>query len=252
MSGWGRAKRSRRSSPRSNSRGDRFHGRHSRRDRLGKELVARAIHERSRREAGPSCRSIAGRSSPTSSKASCLATKGSTGADRGREGKFEQATRGTLLLDEVQNLPLEVQAKFLRPLQERQVCRVGGAKNIDIDIRVIAATNQDLEALVAAGKFRQDLFHRLDKFSIAIPPLRDRGDDLVYLTKRCLEMTCQELNKDVRGVSREALDVLAAYRWPGNVRELRNVTRRAVLLADTMIRTEHLTIQPPPSRPRFQ
>jgi two-component system nitrogen regulation response regulator GlnG len=211
----------------------------------GKELVARAIHQQSRRAAAPFVPVDCGAIPPALIESELFGhEKGAfTGADRLRPGKFEAAQGGTLFLDEVQNLPPPVQIKFLRALQERQIVHVGGTQPIDIDIRVIAATNQNLAELVSQGRFRQDLFHRLDEFQIGLPPLRERREDIVYLAKRFLDLTRAELNKDLIGISAPALEALLSYPWPGNVRELRNVIRRAVLLADQYIEREHLGIK---------
>jgi two-component system nitrogen regulation response regulator GlnG len=210
----------------------------------GKEVVARAIHRQSRRSAGPfvpvDCGSI-----PASLIESELFghEKGSfTGADRTRLGKFELASGGTLFLDEISNLPLDVQPKLLRALQERRIWRVGAARGLAVDIRVIAATNQDLAGLVRESLFRRDLYHRLNEFSITVPPLRERGQDILYLAHRFFELTNRELKKGVHGFSDAAAEVLLGYRWPGNVRELRNVIRRAVLLAEDCIDPSHLSI----------
>ena len=165
-----------------------------------------------------------------------------TGADRTRLGCFETAAGGTLFLDEITNLPLTTQAKLLRALQERRILRVGGTTPIHLNVRVLAATNECVESLVESGRFRRDLYHRLNEFAIAVPSLRDRKDDLVYLAQRFLKSTCQELQKVVE-IDPTALDDLRSYSWPGNVRELRNVIRRAVLLADTSIGREHLRLE---------
>jgi two-component system nitrogen regulation response regulator GlnG len=208
----------------------------------GKELVAREIHLRSRRAAGPFVPIDCGAVQPSLIESELFGhEKGAyTGADRERVGKFVAASGGTLFLDEVQNLPPAIQANLLRALQERQVCPVGGSRYVNFDIRVIAAINQDLPALVAAGAFRQDLFHRLNEFSIDVPPLRERPDDILYLARRFARLTCNELGKDGLEISAEAIETLTHYGWPGNVRELRNLIRRAVLLADARLGTEHL------------
>jgi two-component system nitrogen regulation response regulator GlnG len=208
----------------------------------GKELVARAIHRRSRRGSAPFVPVDCGAIQPNLIESELFGhEKGSfTGADRTRPGKFEAASGGTLFLDEIQNLPLPVQTKLLRALQEKQICHVGGMTPIDIDFRVVAATNQDLETLVAQGHFRQDLYHRLHEFGIRLPPLRERRDDMLFLVKRFIDLTCEELRKEVPGITGAAVELLLAHKWPGNVRELRNVIRRAVLLAEGPIDTEHL------------
>ena len=214
----------------------------------GKELVANAIHALSLRTSNPFVPVDCGSLPETLIESELFGhEKGSfTGADRVRPGKFELASGGTLLLDEVSNLPLLMQSKLLRSLQEKRICRVGGTKHIGVDIRVLAATNRDLEAMVTSGDFRRDLYHRLNEFAIEVPPLRERPEDIMFLAKRFLDMTNAELSKDVHAVSEAALEALSAYRWPGNVRELRNVIRRAVLLADASIAPEHLSIANPP------
>ena len=210
----------------------------------GKELVARAIHTRSRRSSGPfvpvDCGSI-----PSGLIENELFghEKGSfTGADRAQPGKFEVASGGTLFLDEISNLPLNIQPKLLRAVQEKQVWHVGGIKTRKVDIRVIVAANEDLSALVKARTFRRDLYHRLNEFNIAIPPLRERRQDIAHLAKRFIDQTNKELAKNVKGLSGAALEPLLSYSWPGNVRELRNVIRRAVLTADEFIEPDHLGI----------
>jgi two-component system nitrogen regulation response regulator GlnG len=215
----------------------------------GKEVVSRALHRMSPRASGPfvpvDCGSI-----PQSLVEGELFghEKGSfTGADRCRPGKFEVASGGTLFLDEISNLPLDVQPNLLRALQDKQIWRVGGARPLAADIRIIAATNQDLAVLVAAGTFRRDLYHRLNEFSIVVPPLRERRGDIVALASQFLELTNRELKKSVLGFSEEAVRMLLDHRWPGNVRELRNVVRRAVLLADGEIEALHLALSDGPS-----
>jgi len=213
----------------------------------GKEVVARAIHRLSPRASGPfvpvDCGSI-----PQSLVEGELFghEKGSfTGADRCRPGKFEVASGGTLFLDEISNLPLHVQPKLLRALQDRQIWRIGSVRPLAADIRIIAATNQDLAALVRAGAFRRDLYHRLNEFSIVVPPLRERCGDIVCLANQFLELTNRELKKNVLGFSEAAVRLLLNHGWPGNVRELRNVVRRAVLLADDEIEPLHLALSHP-------
>ena len=212
----------------------------------GKELVARAIHENSRRADGPfvpvDCGSI-----PESLIESELFghERGAfTGAYERKKGSFERASGGTLFLDEIGNLPRSMQARFLRTLQERTVERVGGAGPIAIDIRIIVAGNQRLQDLITQGTFREDLFHRLNEFTIEIPPLRKRKEDMVYLAKRFVDETVKELNKEPKDltISPQAWQLLESYDWPGNVRELRNVIRRAVLFAESgQILPKHLT-----------
>jgi DNA-binding NtrC family response regulator len=216
----------------------------------GKELVTRAIHRASRRASGPfvpvDCQCI-----PSTLIESELFghQKGSfTGADRTRPGSFEIASGGTLFLDEICNLPLAVQAKLLRVLQEKEIRSIGSSGCKKVDVRVIAATNQDLKVLVEANTFRPDLYHRLNEFEIRIPPLREREEDIIYLAQRFLRQTNAELDKKVE-ISGPAMAALVCHPWPGNVRELQNVIRRAVLLANGVIETEHLPILTPAPEP---
>jgi len=210
----------------------------------GKELVARAIHGLSNRAQGPFVPVDCGSIPSTLIESELFGhEKGSfTGAANARMGKFELASQGTLFLDEVGNLSRSVQPKLLRALQERRIWRVGGTKGLDVDIRVLAATNQDIVAMVQTGRFRRDLYYRLNEFSIRVPPLRERRQDTVYLAERFLRLTNEELQSTTSGFTDTALHVLLSYGWPGNVRELRNVVRRAVLLADAQIGPEHLSI----------
>ena len=152
-----------------------------------------------------------------------------TNANQRRIGKFEQCTGGTIFLDEVGDMSPLVQSKVLRVLQEQQFERVGGAETIEVDVRVIAATNRDLQLAVANGTFREDLYYRLNGFTIKIPPLRDRGQDILLLVEHCLKRYNRELGKEVRGFSPDALDVLLHYDWPGNIRELEGVIRQSML-----------------------
>jgi two-component system nitrogen regulation response regulator GlnG len=199
----------------------------------GKELVARAIYQHSRRSAKPflaiNCAAI-----PESLLESELFghEKGAfTGADRRRIGKFEQCNGGTLFLDEIGDMPLATQGKILRLLQDQKFERVGGNETIQTDVRVITATNRDLKALSEQGKFRPDLYYRLSVFTIRLPPLRDRGDDLPMLVQYYLRRFGRELHRDVREVAPEAMERLRAYPWPGNVRELQSVVKQALLHA---------------------
>jgi two-component system nitrogen regulation response regulator GlnG len=205
----------------------------------GKELVARAIYQHSRRSQAPflaiNCAAI-----PESLLESELFghERGAfTGADRRRIGKFEQAHGGTVFMDEVGDMAPGTQAKLLRLLQEKQFERVGGNTTIDTDIRVMAATNQDLESLAAAGRFRQDLFYRLNVLTIRIPPLRERIDDLALLLDYFLARMNQELDRRVTSVSPEAMCLLQQHAWPGNVRELQSTVQYALVHAtgDTLL-----------------
>jgi two-component system nitrogen regulation response regulator GlnG len=198
---------------------------------VGKELVARAIYQHSTRADRPflaiNCAAL-----PESLVESELFghEKGAfTGADRQRVGKFEQVRDGTLLLDEIGDMPLAVQAKMLRLLQEQRFERVGGSQPISTHARVIAATNQNLEQLIAAGRFRGDLYYRLKVVTIQVPPLRERKDDIPELAHHFLFRQARAAGRDVRGFTPEALDLLQRYDWPGNVRELQNAIQAAVL-----------------------
>ena len=200
----------------------------------GKELIARAIHKRSRRAAKAfirvNCAAI-----PQSLIASELFghEKGAfTGALQRRLGRFEAADGGTILLDEIGDLPAETQVALLRVLQEREIERVGSSHPIAVDVRVIVATNQDLEAAVARGAFRADLFYRLNVFPIAVPPLRERVDDVPVLVEYLVERFAKRAGKKITRIEKRTMALLQAYDWPGNVRELQNVIERAVVLCE--------------------
>ncbi|MDR3204011.1 MAG: sigma 54-interacting transcriptional regulator, partial [Deltaproteobacteria bacterium] len=165
--------------------------------------------------------------------------KGSFTGAAFHKGRFEAADGGTIFLDEVGELPLGVQAKLLRVIQERCFERVGGSTPINVDIRIIAATNRELAEMVAQGRFREDLYYRLNVFPIVIPPLRERDDDVVALAKHFMYRFAEETGRDVRFISPQALRLLKAYCWPGNVRELENVMLRAVILAEEKIIQPH-------------
>jgi nitrogen regulation protein NR(I) len=198
----------------------------------GKELVARGIHAHSARRGQPfvavNCAAI-----PHHLIESELFghERGAfTGATATRRGRCEAAERGTLLLDEIGELPYDLQGKLLRVLQERQFERVGSSAPIPLEARVLVATNRDLAAEVAAGRFREDLYHRVNLVHLHLPPLRRRGDDVELLARHFLELANRELNRDVRGIDPAAVAALRAYPWPGNVRELQNLIRKSVLL----------------------
>jgi len=209
----------------------------------GKELVARAIHRMSNRSEGPFVPVDCGSIPETLIESELFGhERGAfTGAYQAKPGSFERASGGTLLLDEIGNLPMSMQAKLLRSLQERKITHVGGTKLIDIDIRVIAAGNARLEDLVRNGSFRLDLYHRLNEFLVEIPPLRKRKSDILYLAKRFLDITAAKLHKNVRTISDSAQQIMLDYDWPGNVRELQNTIQRAVLLCDEIIEPKDLT-----------
>jgi formate hydrogenlyase transcriptional activator len=199
----------------------------------GKELLARFVHERSSRSKGPfvpvNCAAL-----PEALVESELFghEKGAfTGAVARKPGRFEIATHGTIFLDEIGDLPKEAQAKLLRVLQDRQVQRVGSIHSIDVDVRVVAATNQDLEEAIGTGRFRQDLYYRLSVFPIRIPPLRERRDDIPELALYFAMHFSTTLRKKIDQVTPAALERLQAYHWPGNIRELQNIMERAVILS---------------------
>jgi two-component system nitrogen regulation response regulator GlnG len=199
----------------------------------GKELVARAIYHYSQRSAGPflaiNCAAIP---EPLLESELFGHEKGAfTGADRRRIGKFEQCRGGTLFLDEIGDMTPLTQTKILRVLQGQDFERLGGNESIRTDVRVIAATNRNLEQMVSEGTFRGDLYYRLNVYTIHLPPLRERGEDLKLLAEHFVRTFGQELNKDVRQISPEAMEILQRYRWPGNVRELQSVIKQSLLQA---------------------
>jgi PAS domain S-box-containing protein len=200
---------------------------------VGKELVAHVIHARSPRRAGPlvkvNCASIPHELFESEFFGH---VKGAfTGAVRDRVGRFQLADGGTIFLDEVGEIPLDLQAKLLRVLQESEYERVGDDRTHSVDVRVIAATNRDLERAVSEGRFREDLFYRLSVFPIEVPPLRERGDDVIQIASHFLERTCQDFGHRPLTLSKQQATLLKRYDWPGNVRELKNVIERAVILS---------------------
>lgn len=220
----------------------------------GKELVARAIHQLSPRVHGPfiplHCAALA----PTLLESELFGhEKGAfTGASERRRGRFELADGGSLFLDEVGEIPAAIQVKILRVLEERKFERVGGQETVEVDVRLIAATNRDLKKMVDEGTFREDLYYRLNVVTIHLPPLRERPDDIPLLVQHFLKELAAENGKTIAGLTPEAMGALAAYAWPGNVRELRNVIERMVVMA----RGDTLTVRDLPaalrdeSRPR--
>ncbi len=205
----------------------------------GKELIARSMHFNSPRKEKPlvvvNCASIA----ETLLESELFGhEKGSfTGADKRREGRFMQANHGTIFLDEIGETSSTMQAKLLRVLQEREVQRVGGEETIKVDVRIVAATNRDLEADVAKGRFREDLFYRLNVMNLNVPPLKERQEDIPLLAQHFLDKFADKNRKTVKGFVPLAMDMLLNYNWPGNVRELENVIERAVIL----LTGEHIT-----------
>jgi two-component system nitrogen regulation response regulator GlnG len=210
----------------------------------GKELIAKNIHLASKRSAGPFIPVDCGAIADSLIENELFGhEKGSyTGADSIRKGKFEAAEGGTLFLDEIANMPLSAQAKLLRVLQERVVYRIGGIKAIPINVRILAASNECLLDAVVKGKFREDLYYRLNEYVIRIPPLRDRLDDILFLANRFIAETCAELGKEPMDFTIAAKAMLLRYSWSGNVRELRAVIRRAALIADQQIDTDNLSL----------
>ncbi|HEV8440489.1 MAG TPA: sigma-54 dependent transcriptional regulator [Methylomirabilota bacterium] len=208
----------------------------------GKEVLARAIHRLSARREGPliPVNSAAIPEGLLESELFGHERGAFTGAIRARPGRFELAKEGTLFLDEIGDMPLSMQVKILRALQERQIERVGGVKSIGVDVRIIAATHQNLDELVVEGKFRQDLFYRLQGVRLRLPPLRERIDDLPLLVTHLLERAAQRLWRAPATVSPEALRCLWTYPWPGNIRELQHVLEAAMVLSDGIIMPEHL------------
>jgi len=200
----------------------------------GKELVARAIHHASQRAEGPFVAINCAARRETLVEAELFGhEKGAfTGADKQKPGRFELAAGGTLFLDEVADLPPSVQAKLLRVLQEHEFQRVGGTATLRADVRLITATNRELTRAVAESKFREDLFYRLNVFSVHLPPLRERSDDILLLATHFVRELGSRIGRGEPGLSREAQDLLRSYPWPGNIRELANAVERALILAD--------------------
>jgi len=206
----------------------------------GKELVARQLHELSPRSASPfvevNCAAI-----PSELIESQLFghEKGSfTSAIKQRKGDFELANGGTLFLDEIGDMSQSAQAKVLRALQENKITRVGGEKELSVDVRIIAATNKNLKEEMASGRFREDLYHRLSVIVIEVPPLRERQDDIALLTRSFIEEICKSQGRPVSSIEEEALEDLKQFKWSGNVRELRNVVERLVILCGNVITKE--------------
>jgi len=211
----------------------------------GKELVARAIHGDSARAEAPFVAVDCGAIPENLLESELFGhEKGSfTGADRQTAGKFESAHGGALFMDEIGNMPLGSQAKVLRVIQDRKLYRVGGNKPVPVDIRLIVATNQNLLEMASNGVFRKDLYYRLSEFTICVPALRERKEDIPYLAKRFLDLANIELNKMITGFTDAAVETLMSYNWPGNVRQLRSVIRRATLVARDEITEKDLSIK---------
>jgi len=199
----------------------------------GKELVAKAIHHHSRRTQGPFVTVNSG-SMPADLLESTLFghVKGAfTGAIAAKKGLFEIANNGSIFFDEIGNIPPETQAKLLRVIQEKEFMRLGGVEIVRVDVRIIAATNADLDELVRKGAFREDLYYRLNVITLQLPPLRERSEDVPRLARHFLELYAQENGKEITDIAPAALELLMDYRWPGNVRELENAIERAVVLS---------------------
>ena len=203
----------------------------------GKELVARWLHAKSRRASGPFVE-VHGAAIPSELIESDLFghERGAfTSAIKQRKGKFEQATGGTLFMDEIGDMSLAAQAKVLRALQENKICRVGSDKDIDVDVRVIAATNKNLREEIAKGNFREDLYHRLSVIVIRVPPLRERSSDVPELTQHFVDEISSLYGIPPKPIDSDAMEALSAMRWSGNVRELRNVIERLIILSGDTI-----------------
>ena len=203
----------------------------------GKELVARWLHAKSRRASGPfvevNCAAIP--SELIESELFGHERGAFTSAIKQRKGKFEQATGGTLFMDEIGDMSLAAQAKVLRALQENKICRVGSDKDIDVDVRVIAATNKNLREEIAKGNFREDLYHRLSVIVIRVPPLRERSSDVPELTQHFVDEISSLYGIPPKPIDSDAMEALSAMRWSGNVRELRNVIERLIILSGDTI-----------------
>lgn len=199
----------------------------------GKEIIARAIHFGSKRKDSPFIAFNVAALSPTLIESEFFGhEKGAfTGADKHRDGRFLQAHTGTIFIDEIGDIPVELQAKLLRVLQENVIEHLGGSKPIDIDIRVIAATNKNIEKMISEGTFREDLYYRLNVVKLPIPPLRERKEDILPFCDLFIKRYSEENNSEINGFTREAFDALMKYDFPGNVRELENLIERAVVLA---------------------
>jgi two-component system response regulator HydG len=198
----------------------------------GKEVIAKTIHDRSSRKDKPFIAMDCGTLSKELAGSELFGhVKGAfTGALADKEGHFELANGGTLFLDEVANLSYDIQASLLRVIQERKFKRVGGNKEMSLDVRIIVASNENLQDAYRRGKFREDLYHRFNEFSINLPPLRNRKDDIPLFASFFLEKTNQEIGKQIEGFDDDVMATFLQYSWPGNLREFRNVVRRAVLL----------------------
>ena len=211
----------------------------------GKEMIAGAIHFNSPRKDGPFVKINCAAITETLLESELFGhEKGAfTGAHRQKEGRFRQAHGGTLFLDEISEMSLAMQVKLLRVLQEREITRVGGEGVIKVDVRIIAATNKDLAREIQEGRFREDLYYRLNVVSLEMPPLRERRDDIPLLAQHFLEALSRDNRKNIKGFTPQAMDRLMKYDWPGNVRELENAIERAIVIGkERKITAENLPI----------
>jgi transcriptional regulator with PAS, ATPase and Fis domain len=213
---------------------------------VGKELIANAIHMGSRRKDAPMVAINCGAIPSTLIESELFGhEKGAfTDAKEAKPGKFEQADSGTLFLDELGELPLDAQVKLLRVLEEKKITRIGGLKPIKVDVRIISATNNNLEEKIRQGAFRLDLYYRLNIFNVVIPPLRERKEDIPVLVEYFMKKFNEEMNLNISDLSKQALDQLTNYEWPGNIRDLQNAIQSAMILArDGVITSEHLPMR---------
>jgi len=203
----------------------------------GKELIARAIHRKSQRSLSPFTKLNCAATPPSLIAAELFGyEKGAfTGANQRHAGRFEIANHGTIFLDEVGDMPVETQVALLRVLQEREFERVGGTQSVPVDVRILAATNCNLQVAVRSGKFRADLFYRLNVFPIHVPPLRERREDILLLAKYFIARYAAKMGKTIRWIEKQTAKLLKEYDWPGNIRELQNVVERAMILCDVDI-----------------
>jgi DNA-binding NtrC family response regulator len=209
----------------------------------GKSVTAQTIHNLSKRAKGPFQSIDVGVISENLIESELFGhEKGSfTGADRKKTGFFEIANKGTLFIDELENMPLQLQSKLLRAVEEKRIYPVGSTKPVDIDVRIVAATNADIKQSVREKRFREDLFFRLSEFIITVPKLKDRTEDIPFFARKFFTKAAIDLNKQIREIDSGAMQLLQNYSWPGNIRELKNVVRRAVLLSDDgIIRAENI------------
>lgn len=199
----------------------------------GKEFVAREIHSQSKRSSEPFIAVDCGSLSRELGVSELFGhTKGAfTSAIRDKRGVFEEANGGTVFMDEIGNLPQGVQIQLLRALQERKIRPVGSSREIEIDVRILSATNEDLSRAIEEGRFREDIYHRINEFSLEVPPIRERGEDIMVFANEFLKQANQELEKRVMGFSEDVQLVFMSYLWPGNLRQMKNVIKRAVLFA---------------------